>query len=87
MIYQFDEAWNGKVVSELVDPYKTKDLYKGVTILRIINPSDTDFSKAFTFLHQTFLHRLARCTRLTRFDCSTTEIRRLRVLSARLRKI
>ncbi|CCX07160.1 Similar to Cyanobacterial phytochrome B; acc. no. Q9R6X3 [Pyronema omphalodes CBS 100304] len=30
MIYQFDEAWNGKVVSELVDPYQTKDLYKGL---------------------------------------------------------
>ncbi|KAF3186849.1 Light-sensor Protein kinase [Orbilia oligospora] len=30
MIYQFDEAWNGKVVSELVDYRATKDLYKGL---------------------------------------------------------
>ena len=29
MIYQFDEEWNGRVVSELVDPHETKDLYKG----------------------------------------------------------
>ncbi|KAI5849798.1 hypothetical protein BZA05DRAFT_77452 [Tricharina praecox] len=30
MIYQFDEAWNGRVVTELVDPRATKDLYKGL---------------------------------------------------------
>ncbi|KAK6520990.1 Light-sensor Protein kinase [Arthrobotrys conoides] len=30
MIYQFDEAWNGKVVAELVDYRATKDLYKGL---------------------------------------------------------
>lgn len=30
MIYQFDAAWNGKVVTELVDPKATKDLYKGL---------------------------------------------------------
>ena len=30
MIYQFDQAWNGKVVTELVDPRATKDLYKGL---------------------------------------------------------
>lgn len=30
MIYQFDASWNGKVVTELVDPTKTKDLYKGL---------------------------------------------------------
>ena len=30
MIYQFDEAWNGKVVTELVDYRATKDLYKGL---------------------------------------------------------
>lgn len=30
MIYQFDEAWNGCVVTELVDPSATKDLYKGL---------------------------------------------------------
>lgn len=30
MIYQFDQAWNGRVVAELVDPRTTKDLYKGL---------------------------------------------------------
>ena len=30
MIYQFDSAWNGKVVTELVDPRATKDLYMGL---------------------------------------------------------
>ena len=31
MIYQFDRAWNGRVVTELVDPRATKDLYKGLS--------------------------------------------------------
>ena len=30
MVYQFDKSWNGKVVTELVDPRATKDLYKGL---------------------------------------------------------
>ena len=30
MIYQFDQSWNGKVVTELVDTRATKDLYKGL---------------------------------------------------------
>lgn len=30
MIYQFDDAWNGQVVTELVDYRATKDLYKGL---------------------------------------------------------
>ena len=30
MVYQFDQAWNGRVVTELVDPRATKDLYKGL---------------------------------------------------------
>ncbi|KAI9759244.1 MAG: Light-sensor Protein kinase [Chaenotheca gracillima] len=30
MIYQFDSAWNGRVVTELLDPRATKDLYKGL---------------------------------------------------------
>ncbi|KAF8446496.1 hypothetical protein BGX38DRAFT_1094244 [Terfezia claveryi] len=30
MIYQFDSLWNGKIVTELVDRTKTKDLYKGL---------------------------------------------------------
>ncbi|GAW24428.1 hypothetical protein ANO14919_140120 [Xylariales sp. No.14919] len=30
MVYQFDAAYNGKVVTELVDPVKTRDLYYGL---------------------------------------------------------
>jgi light-regulated signal transduction histidine kinase (bacteriophytochrome) len=30
MVYQFDKAFNGRVVTELVDPRATKDLYKGL---------------------------------------------------------
>ncbi|KAI9826641.1 MAG: Light-sensor Protein kinase [Thelocarpon impressellum] len=30
MIYQFDQSWNGQVVTELVDYRATKDLYKGL---------------------------------------------------------
>ncbi|KAI1273960.1 hsp90-like protein [Xylaria sp. FL0933] len=30
MVYQFDAAFNGKVVTELVDPGKTRDLYHGL---------------------------------------------------------
>ncbi|KAG4429085.1 hypothetical protein IFR05_015432 [Cadophora sp. M221] len=30
MIYQFDRGFNGRVVTELVDPRATKDLYKGL---------------------------------------------------------
>ncbi|KAG9653526.1 hypothetical protein KCU60_g14236, partial [Aureobasidium melanogenum] len=30
MVYQFDSQWNGRVVTELVDPRATKDLYKGL---------------------------------------------------------
>lgn len=31
MVYQFDEEWNGKVLSELVDYSKTSDLYLGLS--------------------------------------------------------
>lgn len=30
MVYQFDQSWNGRVVTELIDPRATKDLYKGL---------------------------------------------------------
>jgi light-regulated signal transduction histidine kinase (bacteriophytochrome) len=30
MIYQFDQAWHGRVVTELVDPNTTRDIYKGL---------------------------------------------------------
>ncbi|KAK3956756.1 hypothetical protein QBC32DRAFT_202007 [Pseudoneurospora amorphoporcata] len=30
MIYQFDSSFNGKVVTELVDPMQTRDLYRGL---------------------------------------------------------
>lgn len=32
MVYQFDQAWNGKVVTELVDTRATKDLYRGLHV-------------------------------------------------------
>lgn len=32
MIYQFDQAWNGKVVTELCDTKATRDLYKGLNV-------------------------------------------------------
>ena len=32
MIYQFDQSWNGRVVTELVDPRATKDLYRGLHV-------------------------------------------------------
>jgi light-regulated signal transduction histidine kinase (bacteriophytochrome) len=31
MVYQFDSSWSGRVVTELVDPRATKDLYKGLS--------------------------------------------------------
>lgn len=31
MMYQFDQSFNGRVVTELVDPRATKDLYKGLS--------------------------------------------------------
>ncbi|KAJ7695709.1 phytochrome-like protein [Mycena rosella] len=30
LVYQFDEAWNGQVVAELIDWSKTHDLYRGL---------------------------------------------------------
>jgi light-regulated signal transduction histidine kinase (bacteriophytochrome) len=43
MIYQFDEEWNGRVVTELVDPRATKDLYKGTVLdLGDLATSDID---------------------------------------------
>jgi light-regulated signal transduction histidine kinase (bacteriophytochrome) len=30
LVYQFDEAWNGQVVAELVDWGVTRDLYRGL---------------------------------------------------------
>jgi light-regulated signal transduction histidine kinase (bacteriophytochrome) len=30
LIYQFDESFNGRVIAELVDRGKSKDLYKGL---------------------------------------------------------
>lgn len=30
MVYQFDQAWNGQVVTELLNPRVSKDLYKGL---------------------------------------------------------
>jgi hypothetical protein len=37
MCYQFDASFNGRVVTELVDPRATKDLYKGVSDLKALS--------------------------------------------------
>lgn len=43
MLYQFDSSFNGRVVTELVDPRATKDLYKG------LNFPASDIPKRKTF--------------------------------------
>jgi light-regulated signal transduction histidine kinase (bacteriophytochrome) len=30
MVYQFDQAWNGRVVAEILNPQTSKDLYRGL---------------------------------------------------------
>ncbi|GME24562.1 hypothetical protein GTA08_BOTSDO01931 [Neofusicoccum parvum] len=47
MVYQFDAAWNGRVVTELVDPRATKDLYKAHNPSGYIIASSDDLLKLF----------------------------------------
>ena len=44
MVYQFDQSWNGRVVTELVDPRATKDLYKGLNFPASDIPKQVRFS-------------------------------------------
>ena len=69
MIYQFDQAWNGRVVTELVDPRATKDLYKG------LNFPASDIPKQARDLYKLNKVRLLydRDQETARLVCRTTE--------------
>ncbi|KAI4158157.1 MAG: hypothetical protein LQ342_007701 [Letrouitia transgressa] len=69
MIYQFDQAFNGKVVTELVDPRATKDLYKG------LNFPASDIPKQARDLYKVNKVRLLydRDQETSRLVCKTTE--------------
>jgi len=69
MIYQFDRTWNGKVVTELVDPRATKDLYKG------LNFPASDIPKQARDLYKINKVRLLydRDQETARFVCRTVE--------------
>lgn len=69
MVYQFDQAWNGKVVTELVDPRATKDLYKG------LNFPASDIPKQARDLYKINKVRLLydRDLETARLVCRTTE--------------
>ncbi|KAG9247124.1 PHY1, histidine kinase-group VIII protein [Calycina marina] len=69
MIYQFDATFNGRVVTELVDPRATKDLYKG------LNFPASDIPKQARDLYKTNKVRLLydRDLETTRLVCRTTE--------------
>ncbi|MCJ1477762.1 Light-sensor Protein kinase [Lambiella insularis] len=69
MIYQFDQAWNGRVVTELVDPRTTKDLYKG------LNFPASDIPKQARDLYKINKVRLLydRDQETARLVCRTTE--------------
>ncbi len=69
MIYQFDQSWNGRVVTELVDPRATKDLYKG------LNFPASDIPKQARDLYKINKVRLLydRDQETARLVCRTTE--------------
>ncbi|KAL6714425.1 hypothetical protein ACLMJK_007848 [Lecanora helva] len=69
MIYQFDQSWNGRVVTELVDPRATKDLYKG------LNFPASDIPKQARDLYRINKVRLLydRDQETARLVCRTTE--------------
>lgn len=69
MVYQFDQAWNGRVVTELVDPRATKDLYKG------LNFPASDIPKQARDLYKINKVRLLydRDQETARLVCRTTE--------------
>ncbi|KAH8684598.1 putative cyanobacterial phytochrome B [Tricladium varicosporioides] len=69
MIYQFDALFNGRVVTELVDPRATKDLYKG------LNFPATDIPKQARELYKINKVRLLydRDLETARLVCRTVE--------------
>ncbi|KAI8931758.1 hypothetical protein NX059_011398 [Plenodomus lindquistii] len=69
MIYQFDHTFNGRVVTELVDPRATKDLYKG------LNFPASDIPKQARELYKLNKVRMLydRDQETARLVCRTTE--------------
>ena len=69
MIYQFDQSFNGRVVTELVDPRATKDLYKG------LNFPASDIPKQARELYKVNKVRMLydRDQETARLVCRTTE--------------
>ncbi len=69
MIYQFDQSFNGRVVTELVDPRATKDLYKG------LNFPASDIPKQARALYKLNKVRMLydRDQETARLVCRTTE--------------
>jgi light-regulated signal transduction histidine kinase (bacteriophytochrome) len=69
MIYQFDHSFNGRVVTELVDPRATKDLYKG------LNFPASDIPKQARELYKLNRVRMLydRDQETARLVCRTTE--------------
>lgn len=69
MIYQFDHTFNGRVVTELVDPRATKDLYKG------LNFPASDIPKQARELYKVNKVRMLydRSQETARLVCRTTE--------------
>ena len=48
LLYQFDEAWNGQVVAELVDWNQTHDLYRGLHFPATDIPAQVRYAVAFS---------------------------------------
>ena len=69
MIYQFDQSFNGRVVTEVVDPRATKDLYKG------LNFPASDIPKQARELYKVNKVRMLydRDQETARLVCRTTE--------------
>ncbi|KAH7381275.1 hypothetical protein DE146DRAFT_624212 [Phaeosphaeria sp. MPI-PUGE-AT-0046c] len=69
MIYQFDQSFNGRVVTELVDPRATKDLFKG------LNFPASDIPKQARELYKLNKVRMLydRDQETARLVCRTTE--------------
>ena len=55
LLYQFDEAWNGQVVAELVDWNQTHDLYRGLHFPATDIPPQVRHASLFTDLCSWFL--------------------------------
>jgi light-regulated signal transduction histidine kinase (bacteriophytochrome) len=69
MVYQFDHAWNGRVVAELLNPETSKDLYRG------LNFPATDIPRQARDLYKINKVRLLydRDQETARFFCRSAE--------------